>query len=123
MLVQLEVMIAAKPETVFDALTAQVGAWWTMTFQTDAAVTLDSREGGRFFETWSGGGEVEYATVTRVKRGVLLAMRGAMGLSGPVDGEIVFTLAGTTGGTLLTMTHRATGPIEEGTEEHYRFGW
>ena len=122
MRVEVEATIAATPETVFDALTANVGAWWTMTFQTGAAVTLEPREGGRFFETWEDGG-VEYATVTRIKRGVLLAMRGAMGLSGPVDGEIVFMLAGTSGGTVLSLTHHATGPIDAGTEEHYRFGW
>ena len=123
LLVELEVTIAATPEAVFDALTGHVGSWWTMTFQTPAMVTLESREGGRFYEAWDGGSNVEYATVTRIKRGVLLAMRGAMGLSGPVEGEIIFTLAGTKGGTLLALTHRATGPIEEGTEEHYRFGW
>lgn len=123
MSVEVEVTIAATPEVVFDALTAHTGSWWTMTFQTGAGVTLEPREGGRFYETWSGGGGVEYATVTRIKRGVLLALQGPMGLSGPVEGEIVFTLAGTGGGTLLTLTHRATGPFEEGTDEHYRFGW
>lgn len=121
--VVIDLTIAATPDVVFDALTARVGAWWTMTFQTPSTVTLEAREGGRFFEAWDGGSGVEYATVARVKRGVLLAMRGPMGMTGPVDGEIVFTLAGTVGGTLLTLTHRATGPIDDGTEEHYRFGW
>jgi uncharacterized protein YndB with AHSA1/START domain len=123
MRIELDVAIAAPPEEVFDALTVQVGSWWTMTFQTSSTVTLEPWEGGRFFESWREGGGIEYASVTRIKRGVVLAMHGAMGLSGEVDGEIIFTLAGTVGGTLLWLSHRATGPIEEGTEEHYRFGW
>jgi len=123
MRVELEVMIAASPGVVFDALTARVGAWWTMTFRTPANVVLEPRAGGRFYETWDDGGGVEYAKVTQVKPDVLLALNGAMGLTGPVEGEIVFTFVGTTGGTLLHLTHRASGPIEDGTEEHYRFGW
>jgi uncharacterized protein YndB with AHSA1/START domain len=123
MRVELEVVIASPPDVVFDALTARVGSWWTMTFRTPANVVLEPWAAGRFYEKWDDGGEVEYACVTRVKPGVLLALSGEMGLTGPVEGEIVFTFVGTTGGTLLHLTHQASGPIEDGTEEHYRFGW
>jgi uncharacterized protein YndB with AHSA1/START domain len=124
MFIALDVGIAATPEVVFEALTGQIGAWWTMTFKTPAVVMLEAWPGGRFFETWADGSEIEYARVTRVKPGVVLAMSGAMGLSGDIDGEIVFTLAGTSrASTVLHLAHRASGPLDEGTEDHYRLGW
>lgn len=123
MQVEIEVMIGASPETVFDALTAKIGSWWTFTFRSPSSVLLEPWAGGRFLERWEDGGGVHYATVTRVKPGVLLVMDGAMGMSEPVRGEIVLTLVGISGGTQVTLTHRASGEIDEGTEALYRRGW
>jgi uncharacterized protein YndB with AHSA1/START domain len=123
MQITLDTTIRATPEQVFDALTSRVGCWWTMTFRSPARVVLEPWTGGRFFESWDDETGVLYATVTRVKPGVVLSMSGLMGMSGRIDGHIHLILSGTTGGTVLTLVHRAAGELDEGAEDGYRAGW
>jgi uncharacterized protein YndB with AHSA1/START domain len=122
MRIDLEVPIEAAPERVFAALTAEIDSWWTYTFQSCSTVRMEPHAGGRFYETWDGG-EITFATVTRVKPGVLLALAGPMGMDERVTGAITFTFVATALGTNLYLRHVATGELPDGVEEQYRFGW
>lgn len=122
MLIEQEVQMAAVPEKVFDALTLEVGRWWDHAWA-KGQVRLDPRVGGRFEEMWSESEGALYATVTRIKRGELLAMTGPMGMTGAVQNVMVITLEARDGGTLLKLTHRALGEIDEETEANYTGGW
>jgi uncharacterized protein YndB with AHSA1/START domain len=119
---EVELLVHATPERVFRALTEEIGAWWSFAFHPPSEIRLEARAGGRFYEAWDGG-ELEFAMVTRVQPGVLLALSGPMGLEGRVDGSIVFTFVGEFGGTRLTVTHMASGELPEEAEERYRDGW
>jgi uncharacterized protein YndB with AHSA1/START domain len=121
-LIEQEVQIAASPTAVFDAMTRDVGRWWDHSWA-QGAVRLDPRVGGRFEEMWSETDGALYATVTRVKRGELLAMTGPMGMTGAVQNVMEITLEPHEDGTRLRLTHRALGELDDETEANYSTGW
>jgi DNA-binding transcriptional ArsR family regulator/uncharacterized protein YndB with AHSA1/START domain len=123
MRIEQEVVIAAPPERVFDALTAEIGAWWTHSFRKPSLVRLEPRVGGRFHEEWGAGAGALYATVTRIARGEALSFAGPMGMTGAVQGVIHVTLAAEEAGTRLSLAHSAIGEIDEATAADYGRGW
>ncbi len=68
-----KVTIQADRETVFTAYTEKIGEWWPWrgtykyTFAPEGiepeALTMETEEGGRFYETWSDGTEHQIGTV------------------------------------------------------------
>jgi uncharacterized protein YndB with AHSA1/START domain len=93
-----DITIAAPPQRVYDALTAEVGRWWdpAHSYSGNAAnFTLDARAGGCFCERWSSG-EVRHMTVVFVEPGRTLRLTGGLGplQSMTVNGSMTFTLEG-----------------------------
>lgn len=123
--IEQEVTIAASPERVFEALTRDVGAWWSHSFaESPRGIHLEPRVGGRFYEEFDGDGNgALYATVTYVEQGKSLRMSGPMGMAGAVLGAISYELEARDGGTLLKLSHRATGDLPDGALERYAGGW
>lgn len=124
--IEQEVTIQAPPERVFDALTSEVGNWWSHAFD-DApkAILLEPRVGGRFHEVWGDEEGALYATVTRLRRPSELRLAGPFGMSRPVQGVIAFALEPLEGGraTRLRLSHRAIGDLDDDTERTYDAGW
>ena len=59
------VLVRASRPHVFDVFTATIGAWWPVTpFSAGQAsvrsVTMEPRQGGRVYETWADGTEVDW---------------------------------------------------------------
>ena len=131
--IEQEVEIAAAPERVFDALTAQIGAWWSRHFSpAPRAIALEPWPGGRLYEEFGGGagdagvtGGALYATVTYLERGRRLALTGALGMPGPVLGVVTFDLEPRAGGgaTLVRLSHHAIGAVDADTQDRYGAGW
>jgi DNA-binding transcriptional ArsR family regulator len=120
--VEQEVMVAAPREKVFDAL-CRMGEWWPHAFREGAAVHLEPRVGGRFWEDWGGGDGALYATVTGIRRPERLTCSGPMGMSGPVAGVFSMELEERPDATLVRLSHRAVGPIDDETLAAYQAGW
>jgi uncharacterized protein YndB with AHSA1/START domain/DNA-binding transcriptional ArsR family regulator len=124
--IEQEVAIQAPPERVFDALTAEIGNWWSHSFD-DApkAIVLEPRVGGRFHEVWGAEEGALYATVTRLRRPTELRLAGPMGMERPVQGVIAFVLEPADGGrtTRLRLSHQALGDLDEETRQQYDTGW
>jgi uncharacterized protein YndB with AHSA1/START domain len=114
--------IAAPPERVFSALTAEIGRWWTHRFRTDGVVGFEPELGGRFFEAWSGGGAL-YAEVTYLDPPRMLRLAGPMGMEGAVISTMVFELTAEEHGTSLLLTHDILGALSAETAEDYEAGW
>ncbi len=81
-----------------------------------------SIRGGRFHETFAGGGGALYAVVTYVDPDRKLIMQGPMGMRGAVLGVISFTLAATGSGTQLRLSHRVAGEVTKEEGEQYSDG-
>ena len=120
--VEQEVMVEAPREKVFDAL-CRMGEWWPHAFREGAAVHLEPRVGGRFWEDWGDGDGALYATVTGIRRPEQLTCTGPMGMSGPVAGVFAMELEERPGGTLVRLSHHAVGPIGDETKAAYQSGW
>ena len=117
-----ETRVAAPREKVFDAL-CKMGEWWPHRFREESQVHFDATVGGRFWEEWPDGGAI-YATVDKLRRPELLECTGPMGMDGPILGTFTLTLEEDgTEATLLKLTHRAYGDIDEETRTGYTQGW
>jgi uncharacterized protein YndB with AHSA1/START domain len=122
LLIEQEVQIDAAPDRVFTGLTSDVGKWWDHSFA-NGEVRLDPRVGGRFEEMWNETDGALYATIVRIRRPELLLMTGPFGMSGAVQGAIEFTLEPRDGGTVVRLSHRAIGELDDDTEAAYTTGW
>jgi DNA-binding transcriptional ArsR family regulator/uncharacterized protein YndB with AHSA1/START domain len=119
--VEHELAVAAPREKVFDAL-CRMGEWWPHRFREGAGVHLEPVVGGRFWEEWAEGGAL-YATVTDVRRPERLRCTGPMGMDGPVTSLFSMELEEQAGGTLVRLSHRAFGDIDDDTRASYTQGW
>jgi DNA-binding transcriptional ArsR family regulator/uncharacterized protein YndB with AHSA1/START domain len=120
--VEQEVVVAAPRDKVFDAL-CRMGDWWPHAFREGAAVHLEPRVGGRFWEDWGDGDGALYATVTGIRRPERLTCTGPMGMRTPVTGVFSMELEERPDGTLVRLSHHAVGPIDEQTRSAYEHGW
>jgi DNA-binding transcriptional ArsR family regulator len=117
-----EVEIDAAPDHVWKTLTHDVGKWWLHKFWEGGEAYLDLRAGGGFGERM-GANEVQAAVVTRIEPPRRLQLRGALGMSGAVNGVFEYTLEPKGAGTLLKVSHHAVGEIDEEDEAAYARGW
>jgi uncharacterized protein YndB with AHSA1/START domain len=113
-----EVVIAAAPPKVYDALVDRVGGWWNSqhTYSGDSGnLTIDARPGGCFCERLASGG-VEHMRVVHVRRNQLLRMYGGLGpLQGSgVAGAMTWTLSPAQDATKLELTYSVGGFIAGG---------
>ena len=120
--VEQELVVAASRDKVFEAL-CRMGEWWPHAFREGAAVHLEPRVGGRFWEDWSDGDGALYATVTGIRRPDLLTCTGPMGMRVPVTAVWSMELSEHDGGTLVRLSHHAVGPIDDETRAAYQHGW
>jgi DNA-binding transcriptional ArsR family regulator/uncharacterized protein YndB with AHSA1/START domain len=121
--IALDIEIAGTPDTVFAALTKDVGGWWGHPFVTTRAtsVALDPRLGGLFTERWDNGGQV-IASVTGWAQDEHLALTGSFHMSVGV-GVAAFDLAESGAGTLLRFSFRALGVLDTEKAEAMSRGW
>jgi len=123
--IEQEVMIAAEPERVFEAMTDGVNSWWAHGFQSPhSTVHLEPQAGGRFYEDFgTGRGSAYFATVTYCDRGKKLCLMGPMGMSGPVVGTMTFDLEPDGSGTRVRLSHQIMGAVDEEIRHGYTSGW
>lgn len=122
--IEQEVEIAATPEAVFQALTEGIDGWWVhRRFDPPSTVRLEAEIGGGFTEMTDAGDAALWATVTELRPNELLRLTGPMGMTGPVLGVIEYRLEPRGNGTVLKLSHRAFGDIDDETRGAYEEGW
>lgn len=112
------ISLAASPDRVFAALTAQIDAWWPLRNASDSQMCLEPRVNGRFYEAFDAHGQgALYGTVTFIREGSELRLDGPMGIAEEmVNSTVRFTLgAGAAGETELRLSHRLYGVFDENT--------
>lgn len=118
---RIEVIVAAPPEQVFEALVNRVGAWWdpAHTFGGDASrLSIDARPGGCFCEQLSGGA-VQHLVVSYADRGRQLRLLGGLGPLQElgVGGALSFSLTSSEEVTAVVVTYNVSGFFPEGTAD------
>jgi uncharacterized protein YndB with AHSA1/START domain len=122
--IETEVFIAAPPERVWQALTAETHSWWSHSFsEAPHAITLEPWVGGRFYEAFDATGNgALFATVTYCQPSKLLKYIGTMGMQRPVLNQSTLELVEQDGGTLLKKRMEVFGVVPPQLAEGYRQG-
>lgn len=110
--VELEIPIAARPATVWQALVDRTTLWWPRHFYTGPATGfhIEPRIGGRVYEDWGNGAGVIWYHVFGMNPEVSLDLQGAMGVPyGPALTLLHVELAGDDDGTVLTISDSTLG--------------
>jgi len=120
-----EITIAAPPERVFAALTIEIGNWWLFRTKKElaTALILEPVVGGHFYELWGDAGGILWGTVVQIQRNERLDLVGMIGMSRLVHSFVSFKLEKKDGGTLLVMSHRGIGELDEEVIRGYGDGW
>ena len=61
--IETEIRVEASPERVFQALTADLDAWWPFRFRANGKMVMECRVGGRLYEDWGDGAGAHHGTV------------------------------------------------------------
>jgi len=113
-----EVIIAASPAKVYDALSGHVDRWWNAqhTYSGDSRnLTIDARAGGCFCEKLANG-SVEHMQVVHVRPNEMLRMTGGLGplQASGVAGAMTWRLSPAQDETRLELTYGVGGYIADG---------
>ena len=121
--IEQEVRINAPAAQVFDSL-LDVNSWWNRRYSnTSAALVLEDKIGGRFYELFQGEEGALYGIVTHLEQGKQLIVSGSIGMSAAITALIQFDLEAQGDSTLVKLSHRAIGQIDETTIQNYSRGW
>ncbi len=123
--IEQELKIAAPRPKVFHALTHETGKWWPFRVNKELAVelVLEPRVGGRFYESWGGDQGILWGNVLQIRHDERLDLVGMCGMARLAYSFISFTLEPDGEGTLLKLSHRGMGELDEDVERDYGKGW
>lgn len=121
---ELEVVLKASPEHIFQALTLDIHAWWGAENSWGrGTLILEPAIGKHLYEDFGNGDGAIFGTVTYVERNKKLVIEGNHGLSDNVHGFISYELVPQGESTLLKFSHRAFGEISERSRANFSTGW
>ena len=118
--IQQEVVIAAKPEAVYDAATGDISGWWDHHMsEHPKKLYIEAKPGGCFCEIFDDAGSgAQHAVVIYADRGKLLRFTGPLGFSGmAIDSVTTYEFLPDSAGTKLRVTVNITGQIDEPTAQ------
>jgi DNA-binding transcriptional ArsR family regulator len=122
--IEQEIVIHARKETVFKALTEDINSWWKFRLgEEDSQLIFEPQLAGRFYEDWGNGEGALWGTVTYFKRNEEIRLNGLLGMSGAVNSFYSYKLTGKGNETVLQLSHQATGILEPQWEDAHRHGW
>jgi hypothetical protein len=118
--IQQEVVIAAKPEAVYDAATGDISGWWDHHMsEHPKKLYIEAKPGGCFCEIFDDAGNgAQHAVVIYADRGKMLRFTGPLGFSGmAIDSVTTYEFLPDPAGTKLRVTVNITGQIDEPTAQ------
>ncbi|HVS62428.1 MAG TPA: SRPBCC domain-containing protein [Thermoanaerobaculia bacterium] len=128
--VLVETRIAADPETVWRALTAEMGEWWPDAFYTGGkpegrTLRFDARPGGSMVEDWGEGQGLMWGQVATVDRPRKLEVVGYAfpQWGGPSTWLGTWDLEADGDGTVVRFSEAAVGRITESYGAEKEKGW
>ncbi|KZE66189.1 hypothetical protein AWM68_07405 [Fictibacillus phosphorivorans] len=122
--IEQDIVIQAKIETVFKAITEDISSWWHFRVgDKESQLIFEPHLGGRFYEDWGNGEGTLWGTVTYFKRNDEIRLNGLLGMSGAVNSSYSYKLIEDGEKTILQLSHQAVGILEPHWEEAHRHGW
>lgn len=121
--IEQELVYEASRDKVWQALTAEIGSWWSHHLVEDSTITLEACMGGLFAEHWGEGEGAVYGEVRELRTGEKLRLCGNLGMSGAGTNDYVFVLSDDGDRTRLTLSHHSVGYADADIESNYTAGW
>lgn len=124
--IELEQFIDASREEIFKALTKNVGDWWEFCVAPkgiSSFFTFDPVPGGKFIENWGENEGAVWGKVYYVHSPTEIRLFGHLGMQGAINSAYTYRLLEKDGGTLLQLSHTASGVIYEQWEQEHLEGW
>jgi DNA-binding transcriptional ArsR family regulator/uncharacterized protein YndB with AHSA1/START domain len=124
--IEQELFLDAPRSEVFNALTEKVEDWWEFRLAPKGVIshfTLDPVPGGQFIEKWGEKEGAIWGNVYYVNAPEEIRLFGHLGMQGAVNSAYTYRLLEKEGGTLLQLSHTASGVIQENWEQEHSKGW
>jgi DNA-binding transcriptional ArsR family regulator len=124
--IEQELFLDSSREEVFKALTEKVEDWWEFRIApkgVSSHFTFDPVPGGHFRENWGENEGAIWGTVYYVNAPEEIRLFGHLGMQGAVNSAYTYRLLEKEGGTLLQLSHTASGVIQEQWEQEHAKGW
>jgi hypothetical protein len=118
-----EVAVGASVEQTFASLLAQIGRLNQTPEGAPLPMVLEAHPGGRWYRDLGGDNGHLWGFVQSIKRPVLLEIWGPLFMSTAATSNLLYRLAETQEGTLITFTHTLVGPFPEGHRPQLMAGW
>jgi uncharacterized protein YndB with AHSA1/START domain len=112
--IELDVVLPAAPEAVYDAATGDISGWWDHSFSGHPKkLYIEAKPGGGFYDIFHDSGDgVLHATVNYAERGKMLRFTGPMGFSGrALDSVVTWTFNPQGSGTRMHVTCNLVGQM------------
>lgn len=127
-ILEMEVVIDASRERVWQAIIERPDAWWISDLRcvsADSTISLDAQAGGHLIERDDAGGSLLWFTVIAVEPGKSINMVGSLAppWGGPSQGFLNIALEEHDGQTTVKMTNSHHGHIAEGSLASMDSGW
>ncbi|MEH7235443.1 SRPBCC domain-containing protein [Bacillus sp. JJ1562] len=124
--IEQELFLEATREEVFKALTERVEDWWEFRLAPKGVkshFTFEPVLGGRFIENWGEKEGAIWGNVYYVNAPEEIRLHGHLGMQGAVNSAYTYRLQEKDGGTLLQLSHTASGLIQEHWKDEHSKGW
>ena len=125
---ELEIRIDATPERTWEAMTAELAAWWPASFHVlgpGSTMTLELEAGGRLVERKPDGTSLLWFHVNGVEPGRSISLAGYLfpKWNGPATTLVTFTVEPRAGGSVVRVSDALFGHVRDGTIESLSSGW
>jgi hypothetical protein len=118
-----EIQVEASLETTFASLLVQLGRQNETPEGKPLPMILEPRPGGRWYRDLGGDNGHLWGVVQSIKRPVLLEIWGPLFISTGTTSNVIYRLAESDGGTLITFRHSLVGPVPDEFRQHMAPGW
>ncbi|SDN25336.1 transcriptional regulator, ArsR family [Fictibacillus solisalsi] len=124
--IEQEIFMNAPREKVYKALTEDVQDWWEFRLapkDQSSQLIFNPVLGGQFIEKWGENQGAVWGNVYYVNAPEEIRLQGHLGMQGAVNSAYTYRLIEKDGGTLLQLSHTASGIIKEDWKQEHTNGW
>ena len=124
--IEQEIIVNADVSTVYNSL-LDVNGWWAHRMsKSPDSLRLETKVGGRFWETRDGSEDngALWGTVTSIEPNDHIQLSGSIGMQGAILGNVVLcTIPQEDNSTKITLSHQFVGEVPERYFKGYDDGW